>query len=268
MGIKSLLTIAVLAVLAGCSKIELAGVSATKYLNVPDDCSMIFVHGQISVHLSASSDVMELVSDANVLPYVNVRKEGNTLVFEYEDGAKLPSSPFVTEIVIPVPAELDVVRVLDGAGFTADCDISVPGSLKLEGLSGSSFRFGGLSTPSLVLNLSGGSGFMSGNVEVESMSLNLSENSDVTMDGSVAECSATMNDSSDLAPATSGAADGEFSLSIPDFRCSLSNSCSASFHSDGTISGTLKNRCSISYTGGAAHDMLKLLDGSEIHNLQ
>ena len=64
------------------------------------------------------------------------------------------------------------------------------------------------------------------------------------------------------------AADGEFALSIPDFRCSLSNSCSASFHSDGTISGTLKNRCSISYTGGAAHDMLKLLDGSEIHNLQ
>lgn len=251
-----------LLVIESCSKIELAGVSAVKYLNLDGRYSSIVVSGPMQVETSESYDMVEVTSDANVLPYVQVHVMDNTLFIEYEDGIRLPSRGFVTEVRLPYVKGVASVRISDAAEYTSSVRVVSSFPLMIEAESASDIRFDGLSASNLILNMSDASTFVCGSVFVEEASVNLSDASTAEMDGVIWTCSANLEDASELAGMTRIYL-GEYTLDIHQLYVNMSDASSASFHSDGTMSGTLRDGSCIRYTGSAASG-LKLFDGSRV----
>ena len=93
---------------AGCSKTGLAGVSETVYMDVPGSYSAIEVNGLITVYVSPSYDGIEITSDANILPYVDIYIRGGSLVIEYDDGTYFSGN---YETVVKIPDNMDVTEV-------------------------------------------------------------------------------------------------------------------------------------------------------------
>ena len=104
-----------------------------------------------------------------------------------------------------------------------------------------------------MLNLSGGSSFAAGPVSVTNFSMNFADGSLASVDGDIEYCEAMMEDGSCLKAGTDAS-----SLSIFRFNGNLSDGSSASFHSDGFVSGTLSDGSSVIASGNAEVDIREL----------
>lgn len=259
MKINFLAIMLALLVSGGCSKIQLAGVSTTKYLNVPGDYSGIVVDGAMTVEVSSSCDMMEITSDSNVLPYIDIRIVDKSLVIGYEKGAKFSSGNFSTTIRLPYSTAIGSVSISGMSLYRCMEDTALSSKLRLEARDMSSFEFGSLSASSLALTLHGASSFVASALDVPESSLNFTEASSATVSGSMLKCDAVLSGASVLYPGS-----GSSSLSVDRFSSTLSGASSARFHSDGVISGTLRDASVIYYSGSAVCESVSCFTESEI----
>lgn len=259
---KPVLFLAIIQILvfSSCSRMDLAGVTATKCQEAPEWYSSVTVDGAITVEVSMEEDVIEIVSDANVLPYVNVHEQRGALIVEYDDGARF-SGRYETIVRIPASREIQSVRLMNSAVFRMDAPVRTGYPLRFEAGSWSQFDFASISADNVEISLSDASVFLAGMVSVNNADISCCDRSEVMMDGVIQSCNAFLEDGSSLSPLTDTYVD-RFELEIDCFYGNLSDSSSASFHSDGSISGTLRDRSRIDYTGVAQNTVTEL-EGSE-----
>ena len=105
--------------LAGCSKMNVAGVTAAIYQEVPEGYGTVAVNDGITVEVSDDNDMVEIVSDTNVLPYVEVYVQGGTLTIEYEAGVRFSGS-YQTIVRIPHSRSMTSVKLRSGSVFASD----------------------------------------------------------------------------------------------------------------------------------------------------
>ena len=108
---------------AGCSRLELAGVSASVYDDLTEWYSSVVVNGYMTVESSSSYDKVEITSDANVLPYVSLSVRDGVLVIEYDENMRVSSGHYETVVRIPACADVQSVRLRSGAGFISGAAI-------------------------------------------------------------------------------------------------------------------------------------------------
>lgn len=238
---------------AGCSRLELAGVSASVYDDLTEWYSSVVVNGYMTVESSSSYDKVEITSDANVLPYVSLSVRDGVLVIEYDENMRVSSGHYETVVRIPACADVQSVRLRSGAGFISEDGFGSSSTLRFDAGSGSRFVLGGIDAQDVMLNLSGGSSFAAGPVSVTNFSMNFADGSLASVDGDIEYCEAMMEDGSCLKAGTDA-----FSLSIFRFKGNLSDGSSASFHSDGFVSGTLSDGSSVIASGNAEVDIREL----------
>lgn len=250
---------------AACSKIELAGVSATKCQNISGNYSSIVVDGNIVVEVSSSCEMAEITSDANILPYVDVYTDNGTLYIEYGNGARFSSGRFETVVRIPENTDVQGIRLLNSAYYRNDGIMKSAYYMKLEADSGSGFDMAGLIAKDVILNLQNSSLFSAGYVSLTDATFNISGGSKAEMDGIIGYCDAFMSGFSTLAYKTDTYVDN-YALTIDQFNAQMSDASSAYFHSDGYLSGTLTGGSSIVFTG-MAQNYASMLDSSWIENM-
>ncbi len=246
---------------AGCSKIQLAGVSATRYQNVTGNYSGIVVRGAMTVEMSPEYDMVEISSDSNVLPYIEVRIVDNSLVIGYKEDARFSSGNFDTCIRLPYSASVESVSISDMSSFRCAGDVSLSSRLRLEAQDMSSFEFGRVTSPSFILTLRDASSFRASDVDFQESSLNFSDASSAMMSGRIERCDAVLSDASSL---SSAPGDPDRMLTIGSFSCTLSDASYAGFHSDGVITGTLMDASTICYSGSAVCGSVNRFDGAQI----
>lgn len=238
---------------AGCSRLELAGVSATRYQDAPGSYSSVVVDGNIRLEYSPAMEMIEIVTDANVLPYVDVKVQSGTLTLDYRDGARFSSGAYETIVRIPLNADLQTLRIMNGARCDAGDIKAGTSRLRFDAESGSAFEISSISADDVSVNLGGGSSFKAGTVTASIMSMNLSDGSYAGMDGTISYADVIMEDGSTITHLT-----GSDALVIDRFNGSLSDGSMASFYSDGIITGTIRDGSSIINTGNAVMNVVKL----------
>ena len=248
--------------ISSCSRMDLAGVSATKCQDITEWYNSIVVDGNIIVEQSGDEGMIEIATDANVLPYVEAYVRSGTLVVEYDDGARF-SGRFETHVRIPSSARVQSIRLMNAAEFRTG-QLVEANLLSLEASSASFFNFAGISADEIKLNLGDASLFMADRVDASTAVLTLCDASAAMMDGTVMRCRAVMEDASSLSPRTESYVD-HYALEIVDFEGNLSDASSASFHSNGSISGFITDGSSIFYTSDIEIvQSVTVTDGSEI----
>lgn len=245
-----------LAVSAGCSKLELAGVSASRYQDLTEHYSSVMAEGNITLETSSSYDKVEITSDANVLPYVRVSVRNDALVIGYEENIRISSGHYETVVRIPADMEVRSVRIRSGAGFRSDGCLCTSSSVRFDAGSGSRFVLGGIEASDVLLNLVEGSSFVAGPVSVQNFSMNLTDGSAASMDGYIGYCDAILEDGSRLVPRTGPSADTGM-LSIFRFNGTLSDGSSAVFYSDGLLTGSLSDGSSVIASGHADNALVE-----------
>ena len=238
---------------AGCSGTEVAGVSETVFMEVPGSYSSIEVNGKITVSVSPSYDEIEITSDVNVLPHIEIYLRGGALVVEYADGEYFSGS-YETVVKIPENRDVNSVSLSNYAVFSmAELDRESwfdYDTYYFTADTRSEFHFTEFLVPSVTMQLENSSVFYAGNARIEDADLTLLSSSELMMDGQVQECYATISDYSELYPATDSYT-GPFYLQINDFTGNISGSSDVCFHSDGRISGALSGRSELIYSGNA-----------------
>ena len=238
--------------LSGCSKIDLAGVYATKYRDVPAAFSGIEIHGSMDVAMSDEVSAAEITADSNVLPYIEIEVKDNVLHIRYSENAKFSSDVLGTVITVPCSGNLSSIRISDGAFLNVGCRLDR--SVKIESRSGSGLYCDRISSDDLTLSLYDGSSFSAGHVGISSASLVMTGGASVRMDGTISYCKAIFEDGSSLGPKYD-----EAGLQIGDFDCNMRDGSSAVFASDGTISGIMRDGSSISCITGRNVDYSSLV---------
>lgn len=246
----------IFSLLAGCSKMNVAGVTAAIYQEVPEGYGSLAVNDGITVEVSADNDMVEIVSDTNVLPYVEVYVQGGVLTIEYEAGVRFSGS-YQTIVRIPHSRSMTSVKLRSGSVFASDVIMESDSRLGFDGTAGSRFDISGIAANDMQLSLADGSAFLSGDVDVNNLSLSLTDGSYAAMDGHIAYCNAIMEDGAYLSPRTSSYFEKP-SLTVDRFNGNLSDGSKASFYSDGLLTGTLRDGSSVQCDGNAKHDLVIL----------
>lgn len=249
---KNLFFLAAVAVLvmSGCSRMELAGVSASKYQEIGERFSAVEVEGRIVVEMSGTDRMIGITADANILPYVEVYVRNNTLFVGYDDSVILPSGNYETLVTIPSSGDLKIIRAYSSAVFRTDMQLESLSPVSLSADSWSRLEFSGISVNELILNLSANSDFTADMVSVSDASFTLTGSSSASMNGVIKTCRLMASDFSSLSPLLLDYG-SDYMLEIYDFNCTMNSSSEAWIHSDGYISGSLSSRSRLYYTGSA-----------------
>lgn len=245
---------------AGCSKIELSGIYATRYQEVKEQYCSVEAGGSMDVTMSAEVDMIEITADSNVLPYLEIYVEGNVLHLGYTDQARFSPGGLGTRIRVPYISTLKSLRLSDAAFFTVREPLCSDNSLNLEARSGAGFHCDALSVRDFMLSLYDGASFSAGFIGALSASLILTDGSAASFDGDISSCDVIIEDGSSLGPRIAG----DKGLYIEDFYCNMKDGSSAEFSSLGTVSGIMRDGCRISCTGDPDTSALVMFDGSEI----
>ena len=248
---KNLFIMAVSAAIlsVACSKLETAGVTSTKYVNVPGNYSGIIVEGDMAVEVSADNEMVEITSDSNVLPYIEIGIDDGNLVIKYEDGVHF-SGRYETVIGLPLIYGVNDIRLSGAATYRqAEAEYRLP--VRFDADYSSVFDFGTLRASEMILNLRNSSAFYADMAYVEDAVMTVSDFSGVYMDGHLEKCDADLANSCEL---LSRSRYRNNDLEISEFHGYLNDWSTAEFYSDGYLSGSLYGNSKICLYGGAAYD--------------
>ena len=243
-----------------CSKLDVAGVSSTKYVNLPGNYTSRVVAGPMTVEVSSAYDMVKVTSDSNVLPYIEIYTEGNDLVIKYEDGVYFSGR---YETVIGLPFRQGVNRIsLNGSSTYRHLEhVTYQSPVSLDVKGASEMAFGSITAENIFLSLADASAFAANMSAIDYLDVNASGASGIWIDGGIKECHATLEDASILSRLTESKNDA---LRINDFQCYLYDSSYACLWSNGFVSGALYDSSSLTLSGNADFNSVICDGNSEI----
>ena len=173
--------VAVVAVLAGCSRSGIKGDGVIKTTNFPvADFSALVVSGGYKVTWSSGKPALSISTDQNLLPLIKTTVSGNTLQIESEDNLRPTKGITITLS----SASLADVQLNGAVNLTAS---QLSGhDLKLESNGASAITVAG-SVTNLEANLSGASKLNAKSLQTQTatVSLNGASYGDVTVTGTL-----------------------------------------------------------------------------------
>ena len=246
---KNLFFIAVMSSIlsAGCSKLDVAGVSSTKYMNIDESYTGIIVDGPMTVEVSSAYDMVKLTSDSNVLPYIEIFTDGDNLVVKYKDGSRF-SGKYETEIGLPFRQGVNRITLSGTAVYRQTEHVNYQSIAQFDVTDASVLGFGSIKAGEVVLNLSGASAFYADLAYVDDMTVTARDASYAGIDGDIRKCTMTLENASRFSRISESRNNA---LQITTLDCFLYNSSSATLYSDGYVNGTLDGASSITLSGDA-----------------
>lgn len=256
----SIFLIPVILLACSCSKIELAGITECINISLPDSFSGIYISGNIDVIFADDTDVAQVETDVNLLPYVNVYGKGKQLKIEFEDGLNVKSGSLHASVTIPYRRDVNIVSASGSASFVSDRPIASK-DVVITATGASEVICHVLADKSATVKLTGASSLECGSLSAGVMNLTLAGASEMKAAGRVTSCQLELSGASELEGISSVQ---KYSLEIGSCYGTLSGASEATFRSDGLISCNLSGDSSISYTGKADISGSKCYDSSEI----
>lgn len=254
-----------LVVLASCSKIQLTGITGKKSLNIIENYNTIEVESAIEFDFSSEATTVEVESDANLLPYIEVYVSRNTLHIGYKRGTRIGSGYYKTEVTVPYKSGISTVELSGASEFESDLPLSANVfTLKASGAS----RFSAdVTADNINAELSGAS-LLKGKLNAsKDMNVILSGASSLIATGTVGQCIADISGASLLAGSRDESAPNAYGLYIDQFRANLSGASEAYLSSNGTIAADLSGGSVIYYKGTAAIKEHVVSGGSSINKM-
>lgn len=244
-----------------CSKLELAGIVDRINLNVPGDFTSISVDGAIDVSFSDDCTSVQVETDVNLLPYVEVYLDGRQLKVRLSSEIKI-SPDYNSRITVMIPYRQGVNSIsLDGASSFVS-DYPVKGKDVVIVASGASeIICHVIAERSATISLSGASLAEFGSLSSELLNLEMSGASSLQASGRVSSGQISLSGASELKGIVSVQ---KYSFDIDSCYGTLVGASKAVFKSDGLISCNLYGASRICYIGNADMSGSRCYAASEI----
>lgn len=238
-----------LGIFCSCSKIDLAGITDTVFVDIPMTYTGIEVESAIEVRLSEDCTAPQLEADVNLMPYIEIYEKDRTLRVKLSSGVRLTNSAWAAfKAVVTLPAKSDIGYVSLSGASSLISDIPFRSDVFSLTASGASLFTGAVSAEKLDIDLSGASLAEFGFLEGDRMKISASGASFLKFSGAVQSCNMVLGGASSV----SGISDTwKYSLEIGRCTGSLSGASYAAFRSNGEISCTLSGGSCIYYYGDA-----------------
>ena len=248
---------------SSCAKISISGIKDTKLMEVSSSFSAIEVEGAIEVEFT-DDHLVEIESDVNLLPYVEVYVSDEVLHVKYKDGVRIGDGYYSTYVGIPYVSNISSVTLSGASVFESDYPLAaVDFTLNASGASEMDAE---VIAEKGTFNLSGASAVKGRYIIADKLYVLASGASKVMAQVLVSKCVAELSGASRISGTDNGSIGNEtFNFNVGNFSGSLSGASGAFLTcSDGKISGTLSGASYIFYKGNAVVEIPNLADGSTV----
>jgi len=238
---KYLFVISALVLFAFSSCKKFAGDPITKEFTVDGTYTELEVHDAFEVTVSDAVDVITITAGENVMPYVIVEQEENTLKIYIKPVATFYGGDL--KAVIPYNADLTKVDLSGASEFHSVYGL-VGHEVDVE-LSGASEFYCNIEAEEVDMDLSGSS-YVEGYVDASDLDLEMSGASDVTLRGQVTTLDLDLSGASNIKKTITGSSYG---IECDFCNGTMSGASDAYIHCDGNIKVNLSGFSKLHFTG-------------------
>lgn len=244
----------VLIVFCGCKKD--AGNPIAKNFSIEGSYTILQVEDAFKVIVDDTATQITVTAGENVMPNVVVEKDSNTLKIYVKGTTNYNETDWT--VILPYNADLKSVNLSGASEFHSEYGLE--GNKVKVTLSGASDFNCGIDADKIEMSLSGSS-IIKSNVASTDLNLGLSGASDATLKGQVETLKISLSGSSNIVKKIVG---NRYALVCDRCEGSMSGSCDAYIHCDGTIKVNLSGSSNLHYTGNATTTGSDTSGGSDI----
>ena len=250
------LSAVVLVAFSSCKEVTEGDITTKDYDN-PSSYTALEVSNAFDAYVSENTDVITITAGENVMPYVVVETENNTLKIYLKPMTIINISEL--KVVLPYNEDLVSVNLSGATEFHSEYGLAGE-NLKVELSGASKFDCDLLSSEGIDMIMSGASKAESA-IIADELKLEMSGASQATLIGGVSYLKLDLSGASKLMEKVIGT---EYSLSCDQCEGSISGGSKAYIHCDGTIKVDLSGASQLHFTGTAFTGDSSTSGGSEI----
>lgn len=262
-GIKSImkrflivLSAVVLFAFSSCQKVTEGNIITKDYDN-PTSYTALEISNAFDAYVSENTNVITITAGENVMPYVVVETENNTLKIYLKPMTIINISEL--KVVLPYNEDLLSVDLSGATEFHSEYGLDGE-NLKVELSGASKFDCDLLASEGVDMILSGASKVECG-IIADELKLEMSGASQATLIGGVTSLKLDLSGASKLMEKVIGT---EYALSCDQCEGSISGGSKAYIHCDGIIKVDLSGASQLHYTGNGNYSESSCSGGSEI----
>ena len=252
------LSAVVLVAFSSCKEVTEGDITTKDYDN-PSSYTALEVSNAFDAYVSENTDVITITAGENVMPYVVVETENNTLKIYLKPMTILNISEL--KVVLPYNADLLSVTLSGASEFHSEFGLAGE-DLNIELSGASEFYCDLTASDDLDLIMSGASKIESALIADE-LKLEMSGASHATLTGEVSNLKLDLSGASKLKENVIGT---QYSLSCGQCEGTISGASSAYIHCDGNITVDLSGASQLHYTGNGNSSDSHCSGGSTIHH--